>query len=188
MLAFTFNFLMFAGGGEGGGAFQQFYDHYLNVPGFEVWKFINLAIFAAIMIYLAKKPLGEAFKTRRDKIRAELIRAEEEKQAALAKLITAEAKLAELETEKQQILSKAQAEADFEKQRLAEQTAIEIERLRLQKESELARLTAQTRSGLRRFSAEESIRLAEEKLRAQIDTVTDAKLVKASIQEIGGLN
>jgi len=41
---------------------------------------------------------------------------------------------------------------------------------------------------LRRFSAEEIIRLAEEKLRAQIDGDKDARLVKASISEIGGLN
>ena len=101
---------------------------------------------------------------------------------------TVEAKLAELEAEKQEILKNAKAEADFEKKRLAEQTAIEIERLRQQSEAELARLTAQTRAGLRRFSAEESIRLAEERLRAQIDTATDTRLVKASIQEIGGLN
>jgi F0F1-type ATP synthase membrane subunit b/b' len=164
------------------------FSQYLNIPGFEAWKFINLALFVAIMVYLAKKPLSEAFRARRDQIRAELIRAEEEKQAALAKLITAEAKLAELETEKEEILKKARDEAAFEKKRLAEQTAIEIERLRKQKESELARLTAQTRAGLRRFSAEESIRLAEEKLRAQIDTATDTRLVKASIHDIGGLN
>lgn len=190
MFAFLTNLLLFAAetshGAESG--FTKFYNHYLNIPGFEAWKFINLALFIAIMVYLARKPLSEAFKARRDEIRAELIRAEEEKQAALTKLVTVEAKLAELETEKQEILSKAKAEAEFEKKRLAEQTAIEIERIKQQSDAELARLTAQTRASLRRFSAEESIRLAEERLRSQIDTETDSRLVKASIQEIGGLN
>ena len=65
---------------------------------------------------------------------------------------------------------------------------LEVERLRQQTEAELTRLANQSRAELRRFSAEESIRLAEEKLRAQIDGGVDARLVKASIQEIGGLN
>ena len=181
----NFTFLL-AAGSEG--AFSRFYDEYLNIPGFEAWKFFNLAIFIAVMIYLLKKPLSAAFKAKRDEIRAELIKAEEEKQAALAKLTATEAKLAQLETEKANILQKAKDEAAFEKVRLAEHTKIEIERLRQQSQAELARLASQSRVELRRFSAEESIRLAEEKLRSQIDGSKDAILVKASIREIGGLN
>jgi hypothetical protein len=41
---------------------------------------------------------------------------------------------------------------------------------------------------LRRFSAEESIRLAEEKIRRDINEEQDARLVQANIQSIGGLN
>lgn len=182
MLAFITSFLLLAGGGGG------FYDRFFNIPGFEAWKFINLAIFIALMIYVAKKPLSDAFKAKREQIRAELIKAEEEKQAALAKLTATEAKLAQLENEKENILKRANEEAVFEAKRIAESTAAEIERLRQQTESELSRLTKQSRGELRRFSAEESIRLAEQKLRAQIDGDKDIKLVRGSIQEIGGLN
>ena len=79
-------------------------------------------------------------------------------------------------------------EATFEKKRLAEQTKADIERMGQQHDSELSRLSKQSYAELRRFSAQESIRLAEEKLRAQIDGTADARLVKASISEIGGLN
>jgi hypothetical protein len=55
MLAFLFNFaLVFAasgGTGEAGG-FRDFYNHYLNFPGFEAWRFFNLAIFVSILVYL----------------------------------------------------------------------------------------------------------------------------------------
>jgi F0F1-type ATP synthase membrane subunit b/b' len=181
------NFIyLFAGGGESG--FMKFYQDYLNIPGFEAWKFLNLAIFVAALVYVLRKPLGAAFKEKREAIRAELIRAEKEKQEALLKLAAAEEDLAKLDDEKQLILQQAREEAEAEKKRLAEVTKAETERLRLQNESELSRLTAQTKSALRRFSAEETIRIAEERLRAQIDDRTDAKLVKASIQKIGGLN
>ncbi len=188
MLAFVYSiiFLLAAGGGEGG--FAEFYNKYLNYPGFEAWKFLNLAIFIGILTYLLKKPLGDAFKAKREAIRAELIKAEEEKQAALAQLVSAEAKLAQLDSEKASVLKSAEEEANAEKKRLAEQTEIDTQRLRAQTESEITRLSQQIRSELRRFSAEESIRLAEEKLRSQIDAEQDSRLVKASIQAMGGLN
>ena len=194
MLLFISNVILFfsgaAAGSSGGSweAFKHFYNEWFNIPGFEAWKFLNLFIFAAIGVYLLKKPLGDAFKAKREAIRAELIKAEEEKKEALAKLTAAEAKLAQLETEKEGIISKAKAEAEAEKQRLAEHTQAEIDRLRQQTEAEIARLANQSRAELRRFSAEESIRLAEEKLRSQIDGQSDARLVKANIQENGGLN
>ena len=180
--------LVFAAGGGASGGFMRFYEDYLNIPGFEAWKFLNLGVFIAIAVYFGKKKLGPKFIARREQIRAELIKAEEEKQAALARLTTAEAKLAQLETEKANIIQKAKDEAAAEKNRLAEQTKIETERMRQQTEGDLSRLGKQTHAELRRFSAEESIRLAEEKLRAQIDGEKDVRLVKASIQEIGGLN
>ncbi len=188
MLAFIYNLglVLAATGGEG--QFTQFYNEYFNIPGFELWKFLNLAIFIALITYFVRKPLSEAFKARREQIRSELIRAEAEKKAALAKLTEAEAKLAQLEAEKEAIIENSMAEASAEEKRLAEQMRIEIDRLKKQREGELDRLAKQTYAGLRRFSAEESVRLAEEKLRSQIDGAKDARLVKASIQEIGGLN
>ena len=190
MLAFFSNLaFLFAGAPAGkGNAFTQFYNEYLNIPGFEAWKFINLALFIGIILYLVKKPLSDVFKAKRESIRAELIKAEEEKQAALAKLTLVEGKLAQLETEKADILTKARDEAEFEKKRLADQTAADAERMRQQSEAELSRIGNQSRAELRRFSAEESIRLAEAKLRSQIDGESDALLVKANISEIGGLN
>ncbi len=188
MLAFVYNiiFLLAAGGDEGG--FSAVYNKYFNYPGFELWKFLNLAIFIAILTYLLKKPLGDAFKAKREAIRAELIKAEEEKQAALAQLVSAEAKLAQLEAEKASVLKNAEAEAKAERKRLAEQTETDTRKLQEQAENEIFRLSQQVRSELRRFSAEESIRLAEEKLRSKIDAEQDSRLVKASIQAIGGLN
>lgn len=193
MFALISNLLLFFAESHGAapaaeGGFTHFYNQYLNIPGFEAWKFLNLAIFVAIMAYVAKKPLTAAFKARRDVIRAELIKAEAEKKAAITELTAIEAKLAQLETEKENILSRAKDEASTEKKRLAEQTKLEIERLRLQAESELARLTGQTRKELRRFSAERTVSAAEARLRAAIDGSVDSKLVKGSLSEIGGLN
>lgn len=192
MFAFLYNtviFLLAAGGGQGSeGGFTKFYNDWLNIPGFEAWKFINLAIFVAILVYLVKKPLTDAFKAKRDAIRAELIKAEEEKQNALKQLTSAEAKLAALENEKAAVLKKAKEEAEAEKRRLAEQAEWDVKKLQEQTGGEISRLQKVTFVQLRRFSAEESVRLAEERLRAQIDNEKDSRLVKSGIASIGGMN
>jgi F0F1-type ATP synthase membrane subunit b/b' len=172
MLAFVSSLLLFFAeaphGAAKGGWWETTGSHYLNYPGFEAWKFLNLAIFSYIMYCLLKKPLSTAFKTKREQIRAELIKAEAEKQAALSELTSVEAKLAGLDSEKASIARDAQKEADDEKARIAAQTEADVERSRTQTAGEIARLTQLAHIELRRFSAEESIRLAEEKLRAQM--------------------
>ena len=78
MFAFVYSLLLLAASGgehaESGG-YMEFYNTWLNYPGFEAWKFLNLAIFVAFLVYVAKKPLSEAFKAKRDQIRADLIKA-----------------------------------------------------------------------------------------------------------------
>ena len=189
MFAFFYNFLLLAaeGGHEKGGGFREFYETWFNISGFELWKFINLAIFVAFMIYVLKKPLSEAFKAKREAIRSELIKAEEAKQAALAQLTSAEAKLVSLNMEKAEVLKRAQAEAEAEKASIAAATANEVAKMHEQADGEINRLAQQTKAELRRFSAEESVRLAEEKLRGKIGPDNDAVLVKSGIQAIGGL-
>ena len=194
MSAFLFNFFLFTTEGgtrnESGwwGDFLHFYNEYLNYPGFEAWRFFNLALFVAIMIYLLKKPLTNAFKAKRETIRAELIKAEEERQAALTQLTATEAKLARLDAEAQAIRQRAEAEANAEKSRIQEQTEFEISKLHEQANGEIERKSKLARLELRRLTAEESIRLAEEKIRREINAEKDAQLVRASIQSIGGLN
>ena len=192
MLAFIHSFiLILAEGAKTSGGFTDWWNHsaapYLNYPGFEAWKFLNLAIFIAILVYLLKKPLSTAFKAKREAIRAELIRAEEERQAALAKLTSAEAKLARIDSESDEIVEKAQREAAEEKARILREAEDEANRLRTQAENEIERKSQQVRAELRRFSAEESIRLAEAKLKTEMNAQKDAQLVKAGIQAIGGL-
>jgi F0F1-type ATP synthase membrane subunit b/b' len=195
MLAFLSNFILFfaeSGGGQASeSGFMSWWmknaDPYLNYPGFEAWRFLNLAIFLGIMAYILKKPLSEAFKARREEIRADLIKAEEERQAAIVTLTEAETKLARLEADQREVMKNARVEAEAEKARLYEEAEADAERLRSQAANEIERKSQQVRSKLRRFSAEESIRLAEERIRQAMNNQKDAELVKANIQSIGGM-
>lgn len=192
MLAFLYSFIFLAAEGATGESgydkFLHIWNEYFNYPGFELWRFINLAIFVAIMIYLLRKPLSESFKAKREAIRADLIRAEQARQAALAQLTAAETKLARLDSETATVVERARHEAELEARRIAEQTEFETARLREQANNEIQRIAQHARMELRRFSAEESIRRAEAKIKKQINAEKDSRLVKANIQSIGGLS
>ncbi len=179
-------FLAAAGSQAEPGSFAYNWDKYLNYPGFEIWKFVNLAIFISVLTYLLKKPLSEAFKARREDIRAELIKAEEAKKEAIAKLTEVEAKLAGANSEIEKLKKEARAEIDAEKQRLAAQA--EAAKLQAQAAGEITRIGQVARLELRRFAVDESLRLAETKLRSEMTPDKDSKLIKAGIQSIGGLN
>src|SRR5258708_29260692 len=72
-----------------------------DYPGFGLWKFVNLGVFVFLLVYILtrKVKLGEAFKARRENIRRELARAQQERDAALAKLKEGEERLARLDRE-----------------------------------------------------------------------------------------
>lgn len=183
--------LMLSGGSAGGSGVAGLWhsvEPYLNYPGFEFWKFMNLAIFVAVLVKLLKKPLGDGFKAKREEIRSELIKAKQEEDAAIAQLSTVEGKLAQLQNEKAEILAEAKKEAAAESARIAKEGETEAARLKAQTTSEVERKASQIKRQLRRFSAEESVRLAEQKIKSQLSPEKDAALVKAGIQSIGGAN
>ena len=187
MLSFINTLFFFFAETAAKGGEKGFYDTYLNYPGFEAWKFVNLAIFVAIMIYLLKKPLSKAFTDKRNEIRSELIKAEEARKAAKSELDQAEVLLSGLESEKSEIIASAEEEAAIERRRLESEADIEIERARAQAETEVSRKTAQVNVHLKRYSAEESVRLAEEKIRGEMNDASDATLIDSNIEAIGGL-
>jgi ATP synthase F0 subunit b len=166
----------------------QFWNHYLNYPGCEAGRFFNLLVFILIMIYFLRKPLSEVFKSKRETIRGDLIKAEEERQAALSELTNAESKLAKLDAKKIKIIEEARHEAHEERKRITREVENDIQRMRGQAENEFRRKTQQAKAKLRRFFAEKSISLAEEKIKNAMDSKKDAELVKAYIQSIGGIN
>lgn len=167
---------------------SDFYNTYLNYPGFEAWKFINLFIFVGALVYILRRPLSNAFKSKREQIRQELIRAQQEREAAEAKLNEVDARLSNLETETARLRQQAEREAAAENARITEQTEADIEKMRENARREIEAASAQARRELKRFSADESIRLAEEMLRRDLKSDDAARLVNASIGALSNNN
>src|SRR5216110_377373 len=90
--------LLFTLSEPAGGGWWSRVQPYLDYPGFEVWKFFNLAIFAGLMVWVLfrKANLSLAFRNRRESIKTELEKARKERDEALAKLKEVEERIAGL--------------------------------------------------------------------------------------------
>lgn len=162
---------------------QDWFD-YLNYPGLEIWKFLNLAIFTAAAIYVLRRPISAALATRRDAIRQELDQAHEQKARALAKLEEADSLLSRVDAEVRAVHEQSQQEAESERQRLAAATAREIEKLKQQAEREIEMADKAARKQLRQFFAQRSVDVARENVRSRMRPEDDRQLIENGIGEL----
>lgn len=164
----------------------SWFPWWLNYPGLEAWKFLNLFIFVGLLAYILRRPLSEAFRARREGIRRDLMRAQEERNAALAKLEEVEARLSRLDAEVEGIRAQSAKEAEAERERIRRASEVEVQKLREQAQREIERAGKAARQQLREFTAEQSVRLAEEIIRKDMRPEDDARLINFEIEELGG--
>jgi F-type H+-transporting ATPase subunit b len=150
-------------------------------------KVVNLLLFAGVMYFILRRPLGEAFSGRREGIRRELMRAEEERSAAVAKLQEVEGRLARLDSEVEAIREQARREAAEERVRIERAADEEVRKIREQARREIENASKAARAELRAYAAEQSVRMAEEMIRREIRPEDDAHLVKEYVGELGGV-
>jgi F0F1-type ATP synthase membrane subunit b/b' len=159
-----------------------------NYPGWEIWKFLNLLIFVGIVVYILRRPLSESLKARREAIKRELVRTQEERAAAISKLEEVEAKLTRLNAEVEAIRAQAQREAAEERDRIASATKEELKKLREQALREIEGTGKIAQQELRRYVAEQSVKLAEDLIRHDIRTEDDSRLMSDYVKSLGGFD
>ena len=167
-------------------AFEE--PRWWDYPGFELWKFINLAVFVLLLVYILtrKANLGEAFRTRRETIKRELARAQQERDAAVAKLKEVEERLARLDNEVQDIKEKSTVEAAEERERIAHSTETEVAKLSEQAQREIENAGKAAKKELRRYTAEQSVQMAEQLIRLEMRPEDDARLISHNLEDLGG--
>ena len=166
-------------------------DAWVNYPGLELWKFLNLLIFLIFALYLHRRfgrPVREALQARGQRIKHDLAKAQQERDQALAKLAEVEARFANLDAEISTIKQRAKLEGEAERERIEVATEEEVSRIREQAKREIESAGKAARHELRKFAAAESVRLAEEILRLEIGTDDDARLTSKSVRELGRIS
>lgn len=160
-----------------------------DYPGFELWKFVNLALFilAALAIHrFLGRPIANGLQARRESIGRALVQARHERDEALRQLAEVEARLESLDAEIVAIKERSKSEADAEKERIQRETEAELVKLRESARREIDTATKAATIELKRFASEESIRLAKEFITSDITPEDDARLTRERAERLGG--
>ena len=157
---------------------------WFNYPGLELWKFINLAIFVGVGIYILRRPISQALSTRREAIKQELVQAREQKELALQKMADADSLLSRLDTDVRTVQEQSRNEAESERERVAASATREIEKLQQQAEREIDNAAKVARKSLRQFLAQKSVELARQRVRGEMSPEADKRLIEESIGEL----
>jgi F-type H+-transporting ATPase subunit b len=147
----------------------------------------NLLLFIGLMYFFLRRPLGEAFRGHQDSIRHDLMLAQEERNAAVAKLGEIEGRLKSLDAEVEAIRAQAHKDAADEHERIKRATEEEIRKIREQARREIESASKAARAELRAYTAEQSVKLAEEMIRREIRPEDDEHLVRDYAEELGGV-
>lgn len=157
---------------------------WLNYPGLELWKFLNLGIFIAVGIYILRLPISNSLAARQERIRQEIARAEKEREEAAAELAAAHAQVAHLSVDLDAIRKHADKEVDDERKRLAGAADQEIERLNIQASRELERARKGAQVALQQFLASRSLEIARHSVASQLRPEDDSRFIKDRLDEL----
>lgn len=150
-------------------------------------RVLNLLLFVGAMYFILRRPLSEVFRARQEGIRRDLMRAEEERNAAVAKLQEVEGRLARLSSEVEAIREQAERDAAEERARIERATEEEARKIHEQARREIESASKAARAELRAYAAEQSVRLAEEMIRREIRPEDDSHLIREYVEELGGV-
>jgi len=159
-------------------------ESWFNYPGLEAWKFLNLAIFTTVAIFVLRKKINEALLARRDAIKQEIVSAQQEREKALAQVAEADNKLSHVVDDVRAVREQADEEAKSERQRIAAATDREMEKLKQQSQREIETADKIARKELRQYLASRSIEVARESVRSQMRPEDDTALIKENIGDL----
>jgi F-type H+-transporting ATPase subunit b len=174
-----------AGSAHHGPAMKFLGKEYGNLGAF-LMQVLNFAIYLAGLVFLLKGALSAMFKSRKEELETRLAQAERDKAEGEAQMKEMEAKMAGLETELAGILSKAETDAEAEKQRVLEAAKTEATLILAQAQAEIGYQKRQAEQELRALVAELAVEGAAKRLEAKLQGPEAAKALDRAIQQIGG--
>lgn len=143
----------------------------------EGWKWLNFAILAAGLGYLAAKNAPAFFQTRSSEIQRSIEAATGLKIEADFRASEVDRKMATLATELTHIRQAAQAEMENERDRIRQETSSIVAKVQEHTAQEIEGLQRVASLSLQRLTAEQALSLSESRLRTYLDPQTHDQLL-----------
>lgn len=156
-----------------------------------IYKWINFAILAGLMIYFLRKPASDFFAARTAAIQKDMAEAKVAREDAERRLAAIEAKLSHLMDDIAGLRNEAAREDAAGAERLREASEAEGAKIKAQAESEIDTLTRASRLELKAYAAKLAVDLAEERIKARMNSGEQEHLLQAYVTDLskgGGKN
>jgi len=166
-----------SGGGEGHGISPA------KISDF-IWRTVNFLVFAAILVKLVAKPAKEFFAKRSADIGTTFEELEAQKAAAEEALAAAEARLAQVAAERDQIIQHFIAEGELEKGKIIQKAEMVAARIKEMAMLSIEQETKKAAQELKKEVAEQATQMAEELINKQITSTDQEQLVEEYLQKV----
>ncbi len=149
-----------------------------------IWGWLNFLMLAGGLGYVIKKNVGPYFAQRSKQIRQGIAEAEDVRADAEARIAEVEGRLANLQPEIEALRREALQEQEAEAARVRHEAAAELAKIQARLGEEIAAAGKTARLELRRYSAELALKLAEQKIAAQMSAGIEDRLVASFIEHL----
>lgn len=168
-----------ASGGEGGhGGISP-----AKVQDF-IWRIFNFVVFAAILIKLVAKPAKAFFAGRSLEIAASFDELEAKKAEAEAALKAAQSRLAEVASEREELIKQFIAEGELEKKKIIEKAELVAARIKEMATLTIQQETKKAAQELKQEVAEKATQMAEALIKKEITPTDQTKLVEEYLHKV----
>ena len=149
-----------------------------------VWKTLNVAVLVAIIYKFARKPVASALNSTALSAKQVVDDARSAEKKITSELSGMRIKISALEKEAAEMVASAKKDAENEKALIIEEGRQELIRMKEQALFTLEQERRKAEDVLRNWIAEESVRLAEEKLKKEMNQKHQAKMVKDYMNQL----
>ena len=150
-----------------------------------LYRIINFAVLAGILIFLLKKPFKSGLKGRSKAIADELKDLESKRDEARRAYAMMERRLLDIEKEREDVLARFKEDGEREKKKILDDAQLLAERIKGQAQHTIEHETKLAKAELRREVAEMSAEVAEKLVREKITQKDQSRLVDEYLDKVG---
>ena len=162
----------------------------LGIPGHKwkdlVWRAMNFAALMIILIKFLKKPIVDGLRGRREGIKEEFDSLEAQRSESEAQYQEYAGRLNGLDDELKEMVAKAIAQGEVEKERIIAEANDAAEQIKRQAESAVANAVAEAKVNLKNDVAEQAAVMAEELIKNNLTADDQNNLVGSYLAKVGG--
>ncbi len=147
-------------------------------------QFFALVVFVVIVLIFGYKPIRKMIKKRQDYVESNINEAAESNKAAKLALSQSNERVIASEKEAHEIIEQAKIDAKAEKQKILDETSVEVEQMKVNAKKEIDQMVIDEQENMHKEMVDIALTASSELLKRNISSEDNEKLVDDFIKEM----